>query len=129
MNPTLARRLARVNRRFTNHLTMPFAARLPGLGVIVHRGRRSGRAYRTPVSVFAEPGGYVVALIYGVDAEWVKNVVATGGCELERLGRRERLTAPRVFHDDGRGRVAPVVRPILRMLGVADFMQLRKEGS
>jgi deazaflavin-dependent oxidoreductase (nitroreductase family) len=121
--------LARFNLRFTNHLTGPFAARLPGLGVIVHTGRRSGRRYRTPVTVFAAPGGYVVALIYGVDSQWVRNVVAAGGCELDTRGRREQLTGPVVFHDETRSRVAPAVRPILRMLGVADFMQLSKEGS
>jgi deazaflavin-dependent oxidoreductase (nitroreductase family) len=129
VNPRFATRLARFNLRFTNHLTGPFAARLPGLGVIVHTGRRSGRRYRTPVTVFAAPGGYVVALIYGVDSQWVRNVVAAGGCELDTRGRREQLTGPVVFHDETRSRVAPAVRPILRMLGVADFMQLSKEGS
>jgi hypothetical protein len=42
---------------------------MPGLGVVVHRGRRSGRVYQTPVNVFATEDGYVVALTYGPDAE------------------------------------------------------------
>jgi hypothetical protein len=50
MNPRVARRLAHFNRRFTNHVARPLAMLLPGFGVVVHTGRRSGREYRTPVN-------------------------------------------------------------------------------
>jgi deazaflavin-dependent oxidoreductase (nitroreductase family) len=120
----IPRSVARVNRRVTNHLLGPLAARLPGFGVVTHSGRKSGRRYRTPVGVFAAPDGYVVALTYGKDTDWVRNVVAAGGCELETRGRHVHLTAPRVVHDESR-RLAPrPVRPILRLLGVTDFLQL-----
>jgi hypothetical protein len=56
------------------------APRMPGLGVIVPRARRSGRRYQTPVNVFSAADGYVIALTYGPDTDWVKNVVAAGGC-------------------------------------------------
>jgi deazaflavin-dependent oxidoreductase (nitroreductase family) len=118
------RRMAAVNRRVTNRLTGPLAPHLPGFGIIVHTGRRSGRRYRTPVNVFRAPGGYVVALTYGRDSEWVRNVVAAGGCELETRGRRERLVAPVVFHDDARRSVPAAVGRILGVLQVADFMHL-----
>ena len=55
----LPRGLAAFNRRVTNHVTRPFAGRLPGFGIVVHRGRRSGREYRSPVNAFATTGGYV----------------------------------------------------------------------
>jgi deazaflavin-dependent oxidoreductase (nitroreductase family) len=118
------RRMAAVNRRITNRVTGPLAPRLPGFGVIVHAGRRSGRMYRTPVNVFRVPGGYLVALTYGTNSEWVRNVVAAGGCELETRGRREHLVHPELFHDEKRSHVAPPVRPILRLLRVADFLRL-----
>jgi deazaflavin-dependent oxidoreductase (nitroreductase family) len=118
------RRMAAFNRRVTNRVTGPLAPRLPGFGVILHTGRRSGRRYRTPVNVFRVPGGYVVALTYGADAEWVRNVVAAGGCELETRGRREHLAHPELFHDERRSHVPPPVRPILRRLGAADFLRL-----
>ena len=51
---------------------------MPGLGVVVHRGRRSGRVYQTPVNVFATEDGYVFALTYGPDTDWVKNVSGRG---------------------------------------------------
>jgi hypothetical protein len=74
--------VAHFNRRVTNRLTRPPARRLPGFGVVVHRVRKSGREYQTPVNVFETSGGYVVALIYGAESDWAKNVVTAGGCEL-----------------------------------------------
>ena len=119
------KRLARVNRQVTNRITGPLARWLPGFGVIVHTGRKTNRRYRTPVNVFTAPGGYVVALTYGADSDWVRNVLAAGGCELESRGRTQHLTAPRIFHDESRRQVPSAVRPILRAVGVADFMALR----
>jgi deazaflavin-dependent oxidoreductase (nitroreductase family) len=124
MSPRLGRRMARFNRRVTNHLTGPLATRLPGFGVVVHTGRRSKRRYRTPVNVFKAPGGYVIALTYGAESDWVRNLLAAGGCELLTRGHREHLTAPEVFHDESRRPVPLLVRPMLRLLGVADFIRL-----
>lgn len=118
-------RVARFNRVVTNRLTRPFAARVPGLGLVQHRGRRSGRTYRTPVNVFSAGGDYVIALVYGSGADWVRNVTAAGGCELRVRGRQVRLAEPRIVHDDARRDVPRVVRPVLRLLGVADFLRLR----
>ena len=100
------------------------ATRLPGFGVVVHRGRRSGRTFRTPVNVFGLDGGYVVALTYGSDSDWVKNVMAAGGCEVETRGRRVSLDHPRLVHDETRRRVPAAVRPILRAIHVDDFLLL-----
>ena len=68
-----------VNKIALNKVTRPLLGRLPWFGVVVHRGRRSGNQYRTPVNVFPRPGGrYVVALTYGPDTDWLKNVLAAG---------------------------------------------------
>ena len=74
----LGRRMARFNRQVLNHLMRPVARYLPGFGVVIHRGRRSGRIYETPVNVFRRGDGYVVALTYGAGADWVKNVLSRG---------------------------------------------------
>jgi deazaflavin-dependent oxidoreductase (nitroreductase family) len=113
-----------MNRVVTNRITGLFAGRAPGFGVIVHQGRRSGRQYRTPVNVFGEPGGYLVALTYGPDSDWVKNVLAGNGCVLEARGRRVRLVDPRIVHDESRQGVPPVIRTTLRLVGVNDFLHL-----
>lgn len=78
--------LARFNRMVSNPVLGPAAARLPYCGVIVHRGRRSGRLYRTPVNAFPVDEGFVVALTYGRETDWVRNVLAAGGCEMVHRG-------------------------------------------
>lgn len=128
MDPRLARRIARFNKRFTNRLTTPLALHLPGFAVVTHVGRRSGRTYRTPVNVFTQDDSFVFALTYGREAQWVANVKAAGGCGLTTRGRRYRLTDPEVFTDAHRRAAAPIARPILRLVGVHDFLRMRRAG-
>jgi deazaflavin-dependent oxidoreductase (nitroreductase family) len=118
--------LARFNRRVTNPLMMGGLGTLhpAGYAVIVHRGRRSGREYRTPVSVFRRRGGYVVALTYGPCTDWVRNVLAARECLLERRGRRVRLGNPRVVRDPSRRLVPIPVRLVLRIIGADYFLLL-----
>lgn len=120
----IPKRVARVNRVVTNRVAGHVAGRLPGFGIVQHRGRRSGRPYRTPINVFRVSDGYVAALTYGTDTDWVKNVLAAGGCELEVRRRRVRLTDPRVVHDETRHDMPLGVRQLLAMLGVTDFLYL-----
>lgn len=120
----LGRRVAVFNRHVTNRVLGPVAGRLPGFGIVVHTGRRSGRSYRTPVNVFRTDQGYVIALTYGPDADWVRNVIAAGGCELELRGRAVRLTEPRLLHDERRGQVPWLPRRMLTIAGVSDFLDL-----
>lgn len=116
--------LARLNRRATNHVMEPVALRMPGFGVVIHQGRKSRRAYRTPVNVFQRPRGFVIPLTYGRDAEWVRNVLANGGCQLETRGRTWRLTQPRIYHDQKRRAVPAVIAFFLGLLKVVDFLDL-----
>ncbi|HEV8637771.1 MAG TPA: nitroreductase family deazaflavin-dependent oxidoreductase [Chloroflexota bacterium] len=116
--------LARFNRRATNRVLGALADRLPGFGVVVHRGRTTGRRYRTPVNVFRRAGRYVIALTYGPESEWVRNVQASGGCALETRGHTLRLARPRLFHDERRRSVPAPVRLVLGLLGVSDFLEL-----
>lgn len=120
----LPRWLARLNRGVTNRVMGVLAPRLPGFGIVVHRGRRSGRLYRTPVNVFRHGDRYVIALTYGPDGDWIKNVLAAGGCEIETRGRRVRLTHPHVYRDEHRQAVPALVRLALGILDVSYFMAL-----
>jgi deazaflavin-dependent oxidoreductase (nitroreductase family) len=121
----IPRRVGQWNKVGLNRLTRHIAPWLPGFGVVVHRGRRSGRQYRTPVNVFPAADGYLIALTYGPDTDWVKNVMAAGGCELQTRGRTVRLGSPHRYHDETRRGIRPVERRILRAIGVADFMALK----
>ena len=118
--------VGRWNKAGLNRVTKHIAPRMPGFGVVVHRGRRSGRRYQTPVNVFPVVDGYVIALTYGPGTDWVKNVLAADGCELRTRGHIVRLISPRVYHDESRHDIRPVERQVLRVLGVADFLSLNK---
>jgi deazaflavin-dependent oxidoreductase (nitroreductase family) len=126
VNTALARKIAHFNKRVTNRLTRPLAPHLPGFGVIVHKGRASGRTYETPVNVFRRDGDFVIALTYGAQSDWVKNVLAAGGCELVTRGRRYRLDSPRIVRDDSRKLVTAFARPFLRVVGAAEFIRLHR---
>jgi deazaflavin-dependent oxidoreductase (nitroreductase family) len=123
---TLSDRLARFNRRLFNPVVRTFAGRRGSpVAIVVHRGRRSGRRYRTPVLAFPLDDGYVIALFYGADRDWVRNVLAAGSCTLERGGRRVELTAPRMLDaSDGMALVPAPMRPALRLLRVARILRL-----
>jgi deazaflavin-dependent oxidoreductase (nitroreductase family) len=112
------------NKAGPNRLAKRVFPWMPGFGVVVHRGRRSGAVYETPVNVFAVEGGYVFALTYGPGTDWVKNILAEGGCELRTRGRVIRLTSPRLYHDEARQGIRPPDRQVLRLIGVADFLSL-----
>jgi deazaflavin-dependent oxidoreductase (nitroreductase family) len=120
----IPRSIAHANRRVTNRLLGSLAQRLPGFGVVIHIGRRSRRQYRTPVNIFRRGDRYVIALTYGSNADWVRNVLADSGCALETRGRTLYLSRPRLFHDESRHAVPAPVRLVLGIVNVCDFLEL-----
>lgn len=94
------KRLARFNRYVTNPIGRLVAGRLiPSMVVVVHRGRRSGRLYETPLWAFAGDRELVIALVYGADADWVKNLIAAGGGTVKIRGRMIPTGAPVIETD------------------------------
>jgi hypothetical protein len=78
------------------------------------------------VNVFALREGFLIALTYGHDSEWVRNVLAAGGCEIETRGIVHKLSTPVVVHELTDHRLPWVVSIILRVIGVTDYLQLSK---
>jgi deazaflavin-dependent oxidoreductase (nitroreductase family) len=122
----LPKGLARFNRVVTNRVTGPFAARLPGFAIVHHVGRKSGREHANPVNLFRHGDRYVIALTYGADSQWVRNVMAAGEVQVRTRGRTIHLIEPEIVHDPTRSYVPAPVRPILGALDVSDFMVLRR---
>jgi deazaflavin-dependent oxidoreductase (nitroreductase family) len=116
--------LAKINIAFTNRITGLFAGWLPGFGILKHLGRKSGRVYWTPVNVFRASNGFIIALTYSSQSEWVKNVFAAGGRELRTRGKLYELAAPRVVHDLTRRRFPIPVRVVLKIVGANEYMEL-----
>jgi deazaflavin-dependent oxidoreductase (nitroreductase family) len=125
----LPRRLAKFNRVVTNRVLGPLPGFLPGFATVSHVGRRSGRTYRTPVSLFRRANGYVIALMYGADSQWVRNVLAAGGADIETCGRRLHLVGPEVVRDPARSLVPKPVRVLLRLAKVDEFMLLKRADA
>ncbi|MFL5797683.1 MAG: nitroreductase family deazaflavin-dependent oxidoreductase [Actinomycetota bacterium] len=121
----LPKALARFNRVVTNRVLGLLAPWVPPFAMIEHRGRSSGREHRTPVWMFHRGGRYVVALTYGSDSDWVKNVFAAGGCLIRRLGMEFSVGPPRLVRArSGRGLVPGPIAVVLRAMGVHDFLLL-----
>jgi hypothetical protein len=76
------------------------------------------------VNVFSEQGGFLIALTYGQDSEWVRNVLADEGCQLETRRVLYRLSRPSIMHDPTHRRFPLPVRLILWVIGANDFMKL-----
>jgi deazaflavin-dependent oxidoreductase (nitroreductase family) len=98
----LPRRIAYFNRRVTNRITRHVVGWMPGFAIVIHVGRRSGRTYETPVNVFRDGSRYVFALTYGPESDWVRNVLAAGGCRIKTRRRTIELRDPQRFADPSR---------------------------
>lgn len=62
--------------------------------VLVNRGRKSGRLYKTPLSVLHEDpehGQIVVAPIFGRGSDWYRNVIAGGLVEIHVRGEKRQV--------------------------------------
>ena len=125
----IPRQVARFNKRVLNHVMTPLARRAPGFAVVTHLGRSSARHYRVPVNLFRHGDEYAFALTYGPDSDWVKNVRAAGGCDIETRRRHVHLVDPELVTDSSRSRAPRPARPILRLLGVDHFLVSSRQPS
>lgn len=117
--------MRRMNRAFTNPLLGTFAWLVPPLAVVHHVGRRSGRAYRTPVVAFRSGTGFVIPMTYGRDVDWARNLLRARSGEIERMGRRFRLHHPRIVTFKAAAAHLPTAaRPILRVANLPGYVLL-----
>ena len=113
-------------KRF-NPVLMPVASRgLIGLiGVIRHRGRRSGRTYETPIAIRPIAGGFVIPLPYGETTDWCSNALAAGTAVVVVGGREHAVTDLEVIPRDAAAPAYPApLRPVLRLLGIERFLRV-----
>lgn len=111
--------LNRVTRRFARFRHGPFA-------LVRHVGRRSGKPYETPIMVEHVGDHFLVALTYGSDVDWYRNVQAAGQCTLVWHRRVYALDGPEPL--DPRAALPafpPFERMILRMRGTQHFVRMR----
>lgn len=81
--------------KYINPVAVPIARFVPGITVIRHRGRKSGRQFETAVSAYRKGDTVAIMLAHG-KTNWVKNILAAGEADI-RLGRRDlHLVNPRI---------------------------------
>ena len=98
----------------------------PTVLVLVHRGRKSGRLYKTPLSILVdghERGEVVVSPMWGRDSDWYRNVIAGGLVEIHVRGEKWQVDWRELDLAEGRAageafRAAHTIysRMVLRML-------------
>jgi deazaflavin-dependent oxidoreductase (nitroreductase family) len=123
-------RFRHVVHRYINPITRPVAKKLPTFAILMHRGRKTGRTYRTPINVFRRGNDYYFFLTYGSDVQWVKNILATGSCSIETRGRVVELVEPELITDPGLRPAPPHVRFVERRIaGVTQYLRMRAFSS
>ena len=70
----------------------------------------------------------MIVLTYGSDVDWVKNVLAAGGCGLRTRRRDIRLVDPRLVTDPSLPGMPLPVRLIGRVIGATELLVLREAG-
>jgi deazaflavin-dependent oxidoreductase (nitroreductase family) len=123
-----ARRVVRFAARFVNPVVLLFAGRrwMPVVGILRHRGRRSGREYVTPIGMRRLGDGFVIPRTFGDNAAWYRNVNAAGEGQITYLGRHYRVVEPEVV-DYATARPAFPRYELLqfRLIGINEYLRLR----
>jgi deazaflavin-dependent oxidoreductase (nitroreductase family) len=94
-----------------------------------HRGRRSGQTYMTPVTARIVGDTIWIALTFGNQSDWSRNVRAAGECSIRIAGHDYRADSPEfVDRADAGPALAtafkPVERAMFRLLGIRQFLRL-----
>ncbi|GAA3302590.1 hypothetical protein GCM10020295_48790 [Streptomyces cinereospinus] len=76
------------------------------------------------MKLFRRGEDIVITLPYGPGSDWVKNVLAAGGCEITTRGRRVQVAHPVVFTDDGTTKMPALTRRILARVDARQFLAL-----
>jgi deazaflavin-dependent oxidoreductase (nitroreductase family) len=97
---------------------------------IRHVGRRSGRTYTTPVSARRSGDTVLIALTFGNQSDWSRNVRSAGGGSIRIEGEDLDVTQPQgMSRQEARPLVRPAFSPLerasFRMLGIKQVMVLR----
>lgn len=113
---------------FNRDVLNPLMRRAVGIGPLAeieHVGRRTGVVRRTPLLAFRRGDTVTVALTYGPDVDWLKNIRAAGRSRLRLGGAVLTLGAPvHLSSEVGLPRMPLAIRGTLRLLRVVDFVEL-----
>lgn len=87
--------LDRIQIKYLNPVLKPFGGRVPGLSVIEHRGRTSGRPYETVVTAYRKNNELAIVLGHG-KTDWARNVLAAGEADVTLFRDEVHIVNPRI---------------------------------
>jgi deazaflavin-dependent oxidoreductase (nitroreductase family) len=119
--------VARFNKYVTNPVQRIWAGYAPTFGILEHVGRKSGKQFKTPLTVFSTDEGVAILLTYGPNRDWLKNITAANGGRMRRYGRTFVVTDPRMTSKaEAAGSVTGLWRPIFARLPFDQAVLLRR---
>lgn len=115
------------NKYIFNHITLTFAG--TGFGpfsVVRHIGRHSSRIYHTPVLASYSGETVIIPLSYGENVDWLRNIMAKGGCEIRWQSKWIRVGNPEVLDAESAFSLLPEDRrKLFERFKLEKFLQLR----
>jgi deazaflavin-dependent oxidoreductase (nitroreductase family) len=87
-----------------------------------HTGRRSGKSYATPLMAMRVFDGFLFALPYGTNVDWLRNVQVAGRASLQLRGQTYEVADP-VIVDPA------TMRTAVRWFGVKDYLKLKRVST
>lgn len=119
-------RLLAFATHIVNPIMLKFAgARFSPIALLKHRGRRSGKPYQTPMLVRQKSDGFILALTYGPNVDWYRNVQANRGGAIRWHGKDYNFGKPEPLDvKTGLRQFPRPLRPILRLNKVSNFVKV-----
>lgn len=120
---------------YHKHVTNPvwvrfFAGRSASSALLHHVGRRSGKAYKTPLTAHKSEDTIIVPLPYGTETDWLRNLRAAGQGVVELEGRTFTVDEPEVVPIDEVMPLLPsLLERIVHMHDTEQALRLHVAGS
>lgn len=109
----------RVLRRFAHSSRGPFA-------ILRHTGRRSGKEYETTFWVWPQGDDFVIALTYGPEVDWLRNLQASGNGTLFWHGKTYTISNPELIDSSVALPAFPAfIQFVMRRLGTHQFVRVQ----
>ena len=117
--------IRKFNKAIYNRLAKLIAGKFL-YALIEHKGRKTGKAYSTPVLAGLHEGYFFTPLPYGADTDWFLNIMAAGGGKLHYQRQVYLVSHPQLLElDEPPECFSPNNRKALKRAGVRQYLRLQ----
>lgn len=129
-NPRATRLLTLYHKHVTNPVMVRFfSGRSAHAALLHHVGRRSGKAYSTPLTAHRSEDTIIVPLPYGTGVDWLRNLQAAGHGVVELEARSVTVDEPEVVPVESvMALLPPFVARIVRLHDTEHALRLHVAG-